>query len=97
MDAGDSQCSAVQSAAGSHYGSSAYFGDRQGIVPIPPHAGQAKERRETFRGNPIAVEMPARGKHGKPGAGFPPFPPPLEITRTQRDSHISTAPMTIYR
>lgn len=28
-------CSAVQSATGSHYRSSAYFGDRQGIAPIP--------------------------------------------------------------
>src|ERR1700722_1047124 len=96
MDAGDSQCSAVQSAAGSHYRSSAYFGDRQGIVPIPPQRGKAKEGRKSFRGNPIAMEMTARGKHGKPRAGFPPFPPPLEITRTQRDSHISTAPMTTY-
>jgi hypothetical protein len=35
--------------------------------------------------------MPVRGKHGKPNPGFPPFPPPLEIPQTQRDSHIPTA------
>ena len=35
--------------------------------------------------------MPARGKHGKPKAGFPPFPPPLEIPQKQRDFHIPTA------
>jgi hypothetical protein len=38
--------------------------------------------------------MTVRGKHGKPKAGFPPFPPPLEITQNQRDSHIPTATAT---
>ena len=37
------------------------------------------------------MEMPVGGKHGKPKAGFPPFPPPLEIPQNQRDSHIPTA------
>jgi hypothetical protein len=37
------------------------------------------------------VEMTVRGKPGKPKTGFPPFPPPLEIPRNRRDSHISTA------
>src|ERR1022692_2139647 len=96
MDAGDSECAAVQSAAGSYYRPGTYFGDRQGIVPIPPQHGKAKEGRKSFRGNPIALEMPARGKHGKPRTGFPPFPPPLEITQTRRDSHISTAPTNTY-
>ncbi len=39
-----------------------------------------------------AVEMPAGGKPGKPKAGFPPFPPSLEISPTPRDFHIPTAP-----
>jgi hypothetical protein len=38
--------------------------------------------------------MTVRGKHGKPKAGFPPFPLPLEITQNQRDSHIPTATAT---
>jgi hypothetical protein len=41
------------------------------------------------------VEMSARGKHGKPNAGFPPFPPPLGIPQNRRDSHIPTASTTI--
>jgi hypothetical protein len=40
------------------------------------------------------VEMPVRGKHGKPNPGFPPFPPPLEIAQNPRDSHIPTASTT---
>ena len=40
--------------------------------------------------------MPARGKHGKPKPGFPPFPPPLEIPQERRDSHIPTASTTTY-
>ena len=35
-------------------------------------------RRQTSKPE-RAVEMPARGKSGKPTAGFPLFPPPLEI------------------
>src|ERR1039457_5824859 len=96
MDAGDSQCAAVQGSAGSHYRPGAHFGDRQGILPIPPQHGKAKEGRKSFRDKPIAMEMPVRGKHGKPRACFPLFPPPLEITQTRRDSHISTAPTTTY-
>src|SRR5277367_650380 len=40
--------------------------------------------------------MPARGKHGKPRTGFPPFPPSLEISQKRRDSHIPTASTTTY-
>src|ERR1035441_9420306 len=47
MDASDSQCAAVQGSAGSHYRSSAYFGDRQGVIPIPPQHGKAKEGART--------------------------------------------------
>ena len=36
--------------------------------------------------------MPARGKHGKPTSGFPPFPPPLNIPQLRQDVHIPTAP-----
>ncbi len=32
------------------------------------------------------------GKRGKPKAGFPPFPPPLEIPQNPRDSHFSHSP-----
>src|SRR3954454_8287177 len=35
--------------------------------------------------------MTARGKPGKPKAGFPPFPPSLESPQKQRASHIPTA------
>ena len=35
--------------------------------------------------------MTARGKPGKPKAGFPPFPPSLESPQNQRPSHIPTA------
>jgi len=35
--------------------------------------------------------MPGHGRSGKPNAGFPPRPQPLEIAQ-KRDSHIPTAP-----
>src|SRR4051794_34816061 len=38
--------------------------------------------------------MTARGKPGKPKAGFPPFPPSLESPQKQRASHIPTATTT---
>ena len=38
--------------------------------------------------------MTARGKPGKPKAGFPPFPPSLESPQKQRAFHIPTAPTT---
>src|ERR1051326_4306698 len=38
--------------------------------------------------------MTARGKPGKPKAGFPPFPPSLESPHEQRASHIPTASTT---
>ena len=37
-------------------------------------------------------KKPVRGKRGKPKAGFPPFPPPLEIAHNPRDSHFSHSP-----
>jgi hypothetical protein len=37
-------------------------------------------------------KKPGRGKGGKPKAGFPPFPPPLEIPQNPRDSHFSHSP-----
>ena len=37
------------------------------------------------------------GNRGKPKAGFPPFPPPLgNLANSARDSHIPTAPTTVY-
>src|SRR3979411_3484326 len=95
MDASDSKCALMQSAAGSHYRSCPHPGTRHGIVWIPPDDGQTEERRETFGGDQIAVEMPVRGKHGKPNPGFPPFPPPLEIPQNQRDFHIPTCSTTV--
>jgi hypothetical protein len=40
--------------------------------------------------------MTGYGKRGKPKAGFPLFPQPLEIAK-KRDFHISTAPATTAR
>jgi len=37
-------------------------------------------------------KKPVRGKRGKPKAGFPRFPPPLEIPQKPRDSHFSHSP-----
>jgi len=39
------------------------------------------------------MEMPRRGKRGKPNGGFPTFPTALG-NRQRRDSHISTGPAT---
>src|SRR3954465_14634761 len=50
MDPGDSECAAVQGAAGSDYGSSSHSGDRNGIVSLPADARQREERRETAGG-----------------------------------------------
>ena len=41
------------------------------------------------------MEMPVRGKPGKPNPGFPLFPPPLEIPLNQRDFHTPTASTTV--
>jgi hypothetical protein len=37
-------------------------------------------------------KKPGGGKRGKPKAGFPPFPLPLEIPQNPRDSHFSHSP-----
>jgi hypothetical protein len=37
-------------------------------------------------------KKPGGGKRGKPKAGFPPFPPPLETPQNPRDSHFSHSP-----
>jgi hypothetical protein len=37
-------------------------------------------------------KKPVRGKRGKPKAGFPRFPPPLEIQQNPLDSHFSHSP-----
>jgi hypothetical protein len=42
-----------------------------------------------------AVEMTVRGKAGKPKAGFPAFPLPLETPQNRRAFHIPTAPTTV--
>src|SRR5580700_858163 len=47
MDAGDSECAALQSVAGPHHGSCPYPGDRYGIVSLPPNLGKAKERSQS--------------------------------------------------
>jgi hypothetical protein len=39
--------------------------------------------------------MAARGKHGKPTTGFPPFPPSLETPQRRRAFHIPTASVTV--
>src|ERR1043166_7090368 len=39
--------------------------------------------------------MTARGKPGKPKTRFPPFPPSLESSQSQRASHIPTASTTV--
>ena len=44
--------------------------------------------REHFQPKPI-MEMPGRGKPGKPNPRFPPFPPPLEILKGFPHSHRS--------
>ena len=51
-------------------------------------------RAETWAGpGPACVEMTARGKPGNPTAGFPPFPPPLEIATAI--PHIPTGPTIV--
>src|SRR6476661_3778764 len=89
MDAGDSECQVVQSTAGPHHRSSPHFGNRHGIVPIPPDDGQTEERRKIPGGNQIAMEMTALGKHGKPNPGFPPSHRPWKSRKTRA---ISTFP-----
>src|SRR4051812_39090651 len=49
-------------------------------------------RKEPKHSRKRAVEMPTRGKHGKPTSAFPPFPPSLNIPQHRRDAHIPTAP-----
>lgn len=47
VDAGHSQRTAVQSVARPHYGSRSHPGDGHGIISIPPHRREAKERSQT--------------------------------------------------
>jgi hypothetical protein len=44
------------------------------------------------RGGRWAVEKAGPWKARKPKAGFPRFPPPLEIPQKPRDSHFSHSP-----
>jgi hypothetical protein len=37
-------------------------------------------------------KKPGRGERGKPKAGFPPFPPPLEIPQKPAGFHFSHSP-----
>jgi DNA replication protein DnaC len=50
VDPGDSQCPALQSAAGSNHGPRSHSGDGNGIISLPADAGQREERRKTGRG-----------------------------------------------
>src|ERR1700733_7372554 len=59
--------------------------------PIDSAGHSTGRRKEQRQQRSKAVEMTARGKHGKPKAGFPPFPQALEIPQDRRDSHIPTA------
>src|SRR5271167_4473998 len=47
MDAGDTECAALQSAAGPHHGSRPHSGDRHGIVSLPPNHREAEERSQS--------------------------------------------------
>jgi DNA replication protein DnaC len=58
---------------------------RNPIDSAAPPKNRRKERRR-IEPNP-AVEMPAGGKPGKPKAGFPLFPPSLEIAARFPHSH----------
>src|SRR6202035_185272 len=87
----------MQGFAGSSHGSGTYPGDGHGIVSISANRGKAQtSHQERGTKGKIAMEMTVYGKHGKPKAGFPPFPQPLEIPQDQRDSHIPTATMTVH-
>jgi len=54
------------------------------VVPVE---SAVRARRAVTR-HPRDVEMTARGKPGKPKAGFPSFPPPLEIASRFPHFHI---------
>src|ERR1035438_1385150 len=64
---------------------------KPGPNPIDSAEHSTVRRKEQRQQRSKAVEMTARGKHGKPTAGFPPFPQALEIPQHRRDSHIPTA------
>src|SRR5204863_6845576 len=51
--------------------------ERNRIASAELPRNRRRDRRRTNRSQ--AVEMPVRGKPGKPNAGFPLLPPPLEI------------------
>jgi DNA replication protein DnaC len=61
------------------------FGVRRSKVTIDDFFNSANAAAELWK-------KPGRGKRGKPKAGFPPFPPPLEIPQNPRDSTFPTAP-----
>src|SRR3954447_20526062 len=50
MDPGDTECAALQGAAGSDHGSRSHPGDRHGIVSLPALGREGEERRKASRG-----------------------------------------------
>src|ERR1035437_7100268 len=63
--------------------------------PIASAARSRSIRREKkLQRRNRAMEVTVRGKGGKPKAGFPAFPLPLETPQNRRAFHIPTAPMT---
>src|SRR6478609_1219605 len=50
MDPGNSECAALQGAAGSDHGSRSHSGDGNGIVSLPALGREGKERRKAGRG-----------------------------------------------
>ena len=65
-------------------------GGRENQVVAPVQKRVTGSTALRMRGKP-GCGNDGRWKAWKPKAGFPPFPPPLEISHTTRDSHISTA------
>jgi len=65
--------------------------------PTPVWHRDSPPRIHAFHKNKNAAvaglwKKPVRGRREKPTAGFPRFPPPLEIEHNPRDSHFSHSP-----
>jgi hypothetical protein len=86
------QCVVVQSATRSHHGPGANSGNRDRIISLPPHGREAEEGSQSELSRK-AVEMPGRGKGGKPNPRF--FTLSTALGNPCRDSPIPTASTTV--
>src|SRR5215212_9114091 len=93
MDPGDTECAALQGAAGSDHGSRTHSGDGNGIISLPADASQREERRENGRGE-MSCGNDGPWKAWKAKSRLPTLSTVLGKPQKTAASHIPTASTT---